>query len=57
MNDLQLLRPPPLNQGDTIGVFTPSTPANVGFRAKYERGLQGDAAALAPLLAFVAIMA
>lgn len=34
-----LLRPPPLMPGDTIGVFTPSSPANVRFREKYLHGV------------------
>ncbi len=34
-----LIRPRPLPEGGTIGVFTPSTPANVMFREKYQHGL------------------
>jgi muramoyltetrapeptide carboxypeptidase len=33
-----ILRPPPLQPGDTIGIFTPSFPAHVHFREKYEHG-------------------
>ncbi len=33
-----VLRPPPLQPGDTIGIFTPSFPAHVHFREKYEHG-------------------
>ncbi|MBZ5496398.1 MAG: hypothetical protein LAP85_08345 [Acidobacteriia bacterium] len=40
MKQMQLLRPPPLCPGDTIGIFTPSTPANVIFREKYLYGLE-----------------
>jgi muramoyltetrapeptide carboxypeptidase LdcA involved in peptidoglycan recycling len=34
-----LLRPPPLEPGDLIGVFTPSAPAHVRFREKYLHGV------------------
>lgn len=34
-----LLRPPALRPGDTIGVFTPSSPANVVHRERYLHGL------------------
>lgn len=34
-----IIRPRPLPAGGTIGVFTPSTPANVLFREKYQHGL------------------
>lgn len=34
-----LLRPPPLEPGATLGVFTPSSPAHVWFREKYLHGL------------------
>ena len=34
-----LLRPPPLEPGDTVGIFTPSAPAHVRFREKYLHGL------------------
>src|SRR5438132_3967146 len=37
---MRLIRPPALCRGDTLGVFTPSLPANVLFRAKYEHGLE-----------------
>lgn len=33
-----LLRPPPLEAGDTLGVFTPSAPGHVRFREKYLHG-------------------
>jgi muramoyltetrapeptide carboxypeptidase len=36
---MELLRPPALRQGDTIGIFTPAMPANVVFREKYLHGL------------------
>ena len=35
-----LLRPPPLEPGDTVGIFTPSAPAHVRFREKYLHGLR-----------------
>jgi muramoyltetrapeptide carboxypeptidase len=34
-----LIRPPALEPGDTIGVFTPSAPAHVRFREKYLHGI------------------
>ena len=37
---IPIIRPEPLNFGDTIGVFTPSMPANVIFREKYLHGLR-----------------
>jgi muramoyltetrapeptide carboxypeptidase LdcA involved in peptidoglycan recycling len=40
MAQMQLLKPPHLSAGDTIGIFTPSTPANVIFREKYLHGLE-----------------
>lgn len=36
-----ILRPAPLQPGDTIGIFTPSAPANVRFREKYLHGVEG----------------
>jgi muramoyltetrapeptide carboxypeptidase len=36
---LEIIRPPALAPGATLGVFTPSTPANVHFREKYRHGL------------------
>jgi len=33
-----ILKPPAIPEGGTIGVFTPSFPANVRFRDKYEHG-------------------
>jgi muramoyltetrapeptide carboxypeptidase len=35
----KVIRPGPLRPGDTVGVFTPSYPAHVEFRAKYLHGL------------------
>lgn len=35
----QLLRPPALYPGGTIGIITPSTPANVLYREKYQHGV------------------
>lgn len=35
-----LIKPPPLRLGDTIGVFTPSSPSNVRHREKYLHGIQ-----------------
>ncbi|HEV2131931.1 MAG TPA: S66 peptidase family protein [Longimicrobiaceae bacterium] len=34
-----LIRPPALEPGDTIGIFTPSSPAHVRFREKYLHGI------------------
>jgi muramoyltetrapeptide carboxypeptidase len=34
-----LIRPPALQPGDTVGIFTPSAPAHVRFRTKYLHGL------------------
>lgn len=36
----KILKPRALRKGDTIGVFTPSMPANVIFREKYLHGLE-----------------
>lgn len=36
---MESIKPRPLRQGDTIGVFTPSLPAHVLFREKYLHGL------------------
>jgi muramoyltetrapeptide carboxypeptidase LdcA involved in peptidoglycan recycling len=36
---MKVLRPPALRPGDTIGVFTPSLPAPVLFREKYQHGI------------------
>src|SRR3954451_12849494 len=36
---MHAIRPPALARGDTLGIFTPSLPGNVFFRAKYEHGL------------------
>jgi muramoyltetrapeptide carboxypeptidase LdcA involved in peptidoglycan recycling len=33
-----LIRPPALEPGDTVGIFTPSAPAHVRFAAKYRHG-------------------
>jgi hypothetical protein len=35
----QLVRPRPLEPGDTVGIFTPSFPAHVVFREKYVHGV------------------
>lgn len=40
MDQLPTLSPPPLPEGATIGIFTPSSPSHVDFRAKYLHGLQ-----------------
>jgi muramoyltetrapeptide carboxypeptidase len=37
---MQTLKPPALRRGDTIGVFTPSWPAHLLFRGKYQHGLE-----------------
>jgi muramoyltetrapeptide carboxypeptidase len=34
-----LIRPPALQPGDTVGIFTPSAPAHVRFRGKYLHGI------------------
>ncbi|MBC7693097.1 MAG: LD-carboxypeptidase [Methylotenera sp.] len=36
----RLIRPPALNPGATIGIFTPSFPAHVKFREKYLHGIE-----------------
>jgi muramoyltetrapeptide carboxypeptidase len=36
---MDLLKPPALRAGDTIGVFTPSVPAHLMFPEKYQHGL------------------
>src|SRR3954447_11997061 len=36
---LSLVRPPRLRRGDTVGICTPSFPAHVRFREKYQHGL------------------
>jgi len=36
---MELIKPPALKSGDTIGVFTPSSPANVKHREKYLHGI------------------
>ena len=35
-----LTKPSALQKGDRVGIFTPSTPGHVHFRAKYQHGLQ-----------------
>jgi muramoyltetrapeptide carboxypeptidase len=34
----EVIRPRALKPGDTVGIFTPSSPANIAFRAKYIHG-------------------
>ncbi|MEK6706332.1 MAG: S66 peptidase family protein [Bdellovibrionota bacterium] len=36
---MQLIKPPALTPGATIGIFTPSSPAHVKFREKYLHGI------------------
>lgn len=36
---MDIIKPPALRSGDTIGIFTPSSPANVKFREKYLHGI------------------
>jgi muramoyltetrapeptide carboxypeptidase len=37
---MEIIKPQALSQGDTIGVITPSTPANVLFREKHLHGIK-----------------
>src|SRR5688500_2991046 len=37
---MDIIKPPALRVGDTIGVVTPSTPANVLFREKHLHGIK-----------------
>lgn len=37
---MNIIKPPALNLGDTIGVVTPSTPANILFREKHLHGIK-----------------